>query len=149
MNNKISGFSVTLESRIGEALACIDRSARISIALILDAEGRLINTISDGDIRRGILAGFQLSDSVASLLPIKARTPRATAVTAPLGTPPADLLALMQEESVRQVPLLGPEGCVEDVALLNDLLPQQIPALRAMVMAGGRGTRLLPLTESV
>lgn len=149
MGRDISSFSVSLDSQIGEALACIDRSARISIALILDADARLINTISDGDIRRGILAGLQLSDPVSTLLPIKARTPHPIPVTATVGTSGVELLALMQKESVRQVPLLGPGGRVEDIALLSDLLPEQIPALRAMVMAGGRGMRLLPLTESI
>jgi len=149
MSRDISSFSVSLQNQIGEALACIDRSARISIALVFDADARLINTISDGDIRRGILAGLQLSDPVSTLLPIKARTPHPVPVTAPAGTPSLDLLELMQRESVRQVPLLDPHGRVQDIALLSDLLPERLPALRAMVMAGGRGSRLLPLTESV
>lgn len=149
MARDISQFSINLESSIGEALACIDRSARISIALILDASGALVNTVSDGDIRRGILAGLQLSDPVSKLLPIKARTPRPIPVTAPAGTLDVDLLKLMQKESVRQVPLLDPDGRVVDIAILSDLLPQQIPVLRAMVMAGGRGSRLMPLTEAM
>ena len=53
----VTQLFVSLTSRISDAIAAIDRSGRLSIALVVDEDGRLINTISDGDVRRGILAG--------------------------------------------------------------------------------------------
>ena len=46
-------------------------------------------------------------------------------------------------------PLLDPDGCVCDLAVMDDLLPEAELPLHAMIMAGGRGMRLLPLTETV
>lgn len=135
-------------SSIREAIACIDRSGRISLALVVDADGRLLNTLSDGDVRRGLLAGLRLDDPLEALLAIKARTPHPHAVTAPAGIDPATLLELMKARAVRQIPLLADDGRVVDIVTLGDLLPEEPQALQAVVMAGGFGTRLRPLTEN-
>jgi dTDP-glucose pyrophosphorylase len=141
-------FCLQSHESIREAIACIDRSGLISVALLVDDEARLLNTITDGDVRRGILAGLSFDDPVEALLPIKAKTPHPNALTAPVGTAISTLLGLMQYNGVRQLPLLDPEGRVVDVATLRELLPQSKPLPQAIIMAGGRGTRLLPLTES-
>ncbi len=145
----ISAISLPRSATIGEAIACIDRSGRASLALIVDAEQRLINTLTDGDVRRGILAGYALGDSIEGLLDIKTRMPHAVPVTAAAGTSGRDLLALMQGANVRQVPLLDNNRRVVDVALLRDLLPQTLAAVEAIVMAGGEGLRLRPLTDQL
>jgi dTDP-glucose pyrophosphorylase/CBS domain-containing protein len=145
----VSEFSIRLSTTIQEAITCIDRSARISIALVLDDDGRLLDTITDGDIRRGLLAGIGLDQPVSKLLPIKARTPHAVPVTAPVGTDPGELLRLMQERAVRQVPMFAEDGKIVDIVILADLLPQPKPGLHAVVMAGGLGMRLRPLTDDL
>lgn len=142
----ITEFSVRLDTLIQDAIVSIDRSRQISIALILDEEGHLINTVTDGDIRRGILAGIRLDEPISKLLPLKALTPRPNAVTAPTNTPVAELLDLMYTHHVRQIPLLDEQGKVVDIVALADLLPQQ-GQLKAVVMAGGIGARLRPLTD--
>jgi dTDP-glucose pyrophosphorylase len=136
-----------VSSPISDVIACIDRSGRISLALIVDQNRRLLNTISDGDVRRGLLAGCTLSDPVEKLLDRKSQTPHPAPVTAPAGTGDATLLRIMQDCGVRQLPLLDAEGSVVDIVILSDFLPQVVKPIRAMVMAGGQGMRLRPLTE--
>lgn len=145
----VSDFQVRPDSPISEVVACIDRSGRISIALVVDGNSRLINTLSDGDVRRGLLAGFNLSDSASKLLEIKARTPHPFPVTAPLDASEQDLLLTMQTRAVRQIPLVDETGRPKGIVILSDLLPQVTRGLQAVIMAGGRGTRLRPLTEDL
>jgi dTDP-glucose pyrophosphorylase len=129
-------------------MACIDRNAK-GIALVVDEDRHLIDTVSDGDIRRAILAGTSLETPVSELLAHKVPLPHAEPITAPLGCPQADLLRTMQESSVRQIPLIDPEGRVADLVTLNELLPKQSLPVQAVIMAGGFGNRLRPLTEDL
>src|SRR4051812_34522708 len=149
MARTVSEIFIKATSTVAEAIACIDRSGRVSLALVIDDEGRLLNTITDGDVRRGLLAGVELTDTVSALLPIKARTPHPAPVTAPAGIDSGELLKMMQQLAVRQIPLVDEAGRVVSIVILADLLPQAPRSLRAMVMAGGQGMRLRPLTDDL
>lgn len=149
MASKVPGILVTAETPVSEVIACIDRSGRMSIALVVDAAGRLVNTLSDGDVRRGLLSGVSMGDPAKKLLAIKTRTPNPVPVTAPVGTLERDLLIKMQKHSVRQIPLVDEDGVPRDVVILSDLLPQVTRGLQAVIMAGGFGMRLRPLTETL
>ena len=138
---------LTTSATIRDAMKCIDRSGVISLALLVDEQGRLLSVLTDGDIRRGILHRLDLGAPVVDLLPIKALMPNAKAVTAPVGTDHPTLLKIMQEKGVRQLPLVDSEDKVVDIVLLRDLLPEVTSGLQAVVMAGGFGKRLSPLTE--
>lgn len=145
---ELQRFFIRPDTPIHEAIACIDRSGRFSVALLVDDQERLLNTLTDGDIRRGILAGLSLETPVKELLPIKAKTPHPTALTAPIGTNKSTLLHLMQTLGIRQVPLVDSERKVGDIIALRDLLNQNSIPLEAVIMAGGKGTRLRPLTQN-
>jgi len=140
---------ITINSPLREVIRTIDGSGRMSIALLVDEERRLLAVITDGDVRRGLLAGFALETPVRELLAIKALEPNPQAVTAPVRTNPPELLRIMQERHVRQIPLLDEEGRVADIITLNELLPSQSQELRAVIMAGGFGTRMKPLTDDL
>lgn len=144
----VSSLCVGPESSIHQAIACIDRGVR-GIALVVDQEQRLLGTITDGDVRRAILAGINLQTPISELLTRKVNSIYPKPTTAPVGTKPDALLQLMQERSIRQVPLLDEEGRVVTLVALEDLLPKQVLPLQAVVMAGGFGTRLRPLTEEI
>lgn len=140
-------FCIAPQTSIREAIAVIDRNLR-GIALVADGERHLLGTITDGDIRRAILDGVSLELPVTELLK---RKPAAYArpLSAPADTDRVELLRIMQEKAIRQLPLLDAEGRVVDLVLLSDLLPETLLPLRAVVMAGGYGKRLRPLTEDL
>lgn len=144
----IEKLFVRPDDPIREVIACIDRNVK-GIALVVDAERHLLGTITDGDIRRAILAGLSLDLPVTELLARKATSPYPRPVTAPASTSHESLLELMQTRSVRQIPLLDDDGCVVDLMTLDELAPPRVLPLQAVIMAGGPGTRLRPLTEQL
>jgi dTDP-glucose pyrophosphorylase len=119
---------------------------RRNIALVVDADNRMRGTITDGDIRRALLAETSLDASVRLLLEIKGGPP---AITAEVGRSHTQLIELMTQHSVRQLPLLDDDGRVVDLVTLDDLVPDHRLPLQAVIMAGGNGTRLRPLTEEL
>lgn len=148
MISDFSNLCITPDNSIRRAVACIDRNEK-GIVLITDQERRLLGTITDGDIRRAILAGQGLDAPVSELLARKVSSPYPQPVTAPVGTERAVLLQLMQECDVRQVPLLDADDRVAGLITLDELLPDKVLPLQAVIMAGGSGTRLRPLTEDL
>lgn len=128
---------------IRDAIAAIDAGG-IEIALLVDDQRKLLGTVSDGDVRRALLRGVTLDapvEEVANPGPI----------TAPVATLRPELVSLMTEKWVEQIPLIE-DGRVVDVAHLHDLVdPSHSGATDplAVIMAGGQGTRLRPLTEEI
>lgn len=144
----LSDICVSPDISIREAVHCIDRNQH-GIVLVTDGERHLLGTITDGDVRRAMLAGRSLEAPVSELLARKADSPYPKPVTALVGTEVAALLQLMQERWIRQVPLVDDEGRVVDLVTWYDLLPDQPLPLQAVIMAGGQGMRLRPLTEDL
>jgi dTDP-glucose pyrophosphorylase/CBS domain-containing protein len=139
-------FFVELDTTVQEVLFRIDRN-RQGIALVADSKRRLIDTLTDGDLRRAILARISLSAPVSELL--KRKNGKGSPLTARVGTDALELLRLMNEHGVRHIPLLDSGRRVVDIALLTGLVKVQESNLRGVVMAGGLGTRLRPLTEAL
>ena len=148
MITDLSMLCVRPDSSIREAITCIDRN-KCGIALVVDESHRLLDTISDGDVRRAMLAGVNVDAPVSSLQSRRAKSPYTAPVTAPVGTEPAALLRLMQERVLRQIPLLDRAQRVVGLVTLRDLLPSKDLPLQAVVMVGGYGSRLRPLTEDL
>jgi len=89
-------------------------AGRLGILLLTEEDGRLLRTLTDGDLRRLLLTGVSL-DTHDFTLPDK------PPITAPVGTADADLLALMQLHEVNHIPLLDADGIPAALALLRDL----------------------------
>lgn len=133
---------VTPGQTIREALLKIDASGA-QLALVVDEHYRLQGTVSDGDIRRGLLKGLTLSDCVEKCM---CREPH----TARVGDCPEAILATMRREKLHQIPIVDEHRRIVGVEVLDDYLA--LPATRqnwVVLMAGGLGTRLGDLTKNI
>ncbi len=140
-------FCVTPATPIRQVIACIDQAGE-GLALVVEEGRRLLATVTDGDIRRALMAGSDLNAPIERLLHGGVGPGRVQPITAPLGTSPVKLLRLMGEHMIRHVPLLDDAGNLAGLALLSRFVHQRDLPLRAVIMAGGLGTRLRPLTET-
>jgi dTDP-glucose pyrophosphorylase len=113
--------------------------ANMEIILVVAEQGALLGTITDGDIRRGILAGI---DSTQPVSMIMNRTP----TTVPLGTPYHEMLEIMRRRSIRHLPVVDNENRPVRLERMENLL-DRLTGQGAVVMAGGMGMRLRPLTN--
>lgn len=121
-----------------EAIAKID-AASTKLALVVDSDRRLLGTLSDGDVRRGMLAGMKLSDPVARYM---FRTP----TTVLQGEPRDAILSKMRQFVLHQIPVLDHDGRVVDLKTIDDYLTVPARENWVVIMAGGLGTRLKELT---
>ena len=131
-----------------EAIAQIEVS-RIGIVLVVDPEFRLLGTVTDGDLRRIILAGISLDEPISVLLARKTESPFAKPVAAPVGAGRTIFIELLNQHSIRHLPLVDHEQRVVALVTMDEFAPEPEPPMQAVIMAGGMGTRLRPLTEKL
>jgi dTDP-glucose pyrophosphorylase len=132
-------FIIRPEDSIREAMRVINDNWR-ELALVTDGELRLAGVITDGDIRRGLLAGLTLEAPASSVM-----TRRYVSVTP--GADRAAILDLMKARSIRHVPVLDTECRLVGIHFLEALIGSAEKPNAAVIMAGGEGRRLRPLTD--
>jgi dTDP-glucose pyrophosphorylase len=137
---------VTVDVSIWETIEAINRGS-VGIALVVDDERKLLGTLTDGDIRRALLAEIDLSDTVTELLKNKADLNSPSPITAPSEMNQGDVRRLMKQNDIRHMPMLDEDGCVVDLVVMDYPEPGEKLPVTAVIMAGGYGMRLRPLTE--
>ena len=124
---------------VREALERITKTGK-GVALVIDGERRLLGIATDGDLRKAILRGVALDAPVDGAM-------NKAPLVAPAGVSAVAALALMRSRSIRQLPVVDDGRRVVDVLFFDRLLePPPLPNA-AVIMAGGRGSRLSPLTD--
>jgi len=132
---------ISPDAVLRDAVETIDRGAA-KIAVVVDARRRLVGTVTDGDVRRALLGGASFATPVREVMN---RHPRHAVV----GEEPAELLARMTRERVRHLPIVDPAGVLVGLETLDRLRSEAPRDNPVILMAGGEGRRLRPLTEDV
>lgn len=126
-------------STIRETLKVIDSGAK-KIALVADANKKLIGTITDGDIRRAILAGADLDATVDKFY-------NSNPIACGINDSKEKILQVAAAKKIFQIPVIDGDGIIVGVAEVAELLQSPCRENRVVLMAGGLGARLSPLTD--
>lgn len=136
----IEKIKLTIDSTIKEALQIIDLGA-VKFAIVVDKQDKLIGTLTDGDIRRAFLDGKTLDDKIET---IYFKEPTVVNVN----NTKEEVINLCTSKKIYQIPVLDNEGRVVSIDLLDELLKPEVHANKVVLMVGGLGTRLRPLTDN-
>lgn len=136
MQNK---YIISDNSSILDALKAIDGTKHKSQTLfVVDASYKMVGTLTDGDIRRGLIGGFGLDAKISDVM-------HRSFKFVVQGDDNASTLRELRDKQLFFVPLLDKEGHIVDIFNLFDY-KNHLP-IDAVLMAGGKGERLRPLTE--
>jgi len=138
---QIDRLTIRVGATIREAMEAIQAGA-VEICLVVDDDRRLVGVVTDGDVRRALLAGRSLGSPVDACLNAQFH-----AVGEDVGR--AEALDLMLARAFTQVPIVDREGRLVGLHLLREVVGPNIRPNRALIMAGGQGVRLRPITEHV
>lgn len=136
---KVDKVCVQQNCSIREALTVIDQGI-MQIALVV-SNGKLIGAITDGDMRRAFLKGYTLDDPITEIInrfPVKGN----------INDSREDILQLSLAKGVKQVPIVDDGGILIGIEIIDDYLRITERPNKVILMAGGLGTRLRPLTEN-
>lgn len=148
-NEELGNISLQVSATIQNAIELIQKSG--SIACVLVFENKIFkNIITDGDIRRALLAGIGLDMSLQAVLDVKSQTSRNLPITVNQNESYETRKALFEKHSLRQLVLMDDEQ--NPVAVIDHKSMNYHPhflkkGFSALIMAGGFGTRLRPYTE--
>ena len=134
------GSMLAIDSTIQQAILKLNEFA-IRIVLVVNDAGELQGTISDGDIRRGLLKGLDLNSSIASVV-------RQNALVVPPEVGRETVVQLMLANNIQQLPIVDQNHRVVGLHLWNEINAPLVRPNLMIIMAGGQGMRLRPHTET-
>lgn len=132
---------VSPEATLKETIQVIDSGA-LKIALVVEEGNRLLGTVSDGDIRRGILRGCSLEADARQVMNVNPTLARQNEGK-------DKILSLMRQKQVYQIPVVDADGAVVGLEVLERILEVPKHDNWVVLMAGGLGTRLKPFTDDI
>lgn len=133
--------SVLLESStIKEAIESLNASSS-QIVLVVSKEGIFQGTVTDGDIRRGLLRGLDLSSNIVDII-------HRQALVAPVTIQRDAVIELMLANNIKQIPLIDDKQKLVGLHIWDKIAVPSIRNNTIVIMAGGMGKRLLPHTEN-
>ena len=135
INDIIIGSNFLLK----DVLKIIDKSSK-QIGLVLDENKKLLGTISDGDIRRALLSNISLDDTIENVY-FKKPT------VANINDSKEEIINLCKIKKIHQIPIVDNDNVIVGLEVLDELIGTSVKQNKAVLMVGGLGMRLRPLTD--
>ena len=132
---------IALNATLADAIRVINES-RYQICLVTDTDEKLAGTITDGDVRRALLQSASMTALASDVM-----NAQPFSVTPDIHQ--SNVLALCREKMLRQIPIVDINGQIIGLHHIDEFSsPTQTQENWVVLMAGGTGTRLRPLTEN-
>lgn len=131
---------LSADATIQQAIRNLDQVA-IKIVLVVNEAGELEGTISDGDIRRGLLKGLDINSPIASII-------HHNALVVPPEMGRGMVMQLMVANKIQQIPVVNERRHIVGLHLWDEITTPTVRPNLMVIMAGGMGTRLRPHTEN-
>jgi len=129
------------DATILEAIKKINENSQ-QLICIIDHDGKLLGMASDGDIRRALANGSDLDSKLRDCMNINPMTMH-------IGSNPQDIQSLMLKHKVGQVPLVDDKSILINIVTQQSIVEDARHENWVILMAGGKGTRLRPLTNDL
>lgn len=126
---------------IAQAIQRLD-DASLRVVIIVDADRKVVGTVTDGDVRRALINQVSMEDQVATIMN---RSP----VTVNSKCSRSEMLEIMRRKDILQVPIINCLGVIVGLETIYDLSGSDDLPNPVVLMAGGFGKRLQPLTNSI
>ncbi len=126
-----------------QAMEVLEKT-QAKIVLVVDAQKKLVGSVVDGDMRRAFLRGRTLQTPISEVM-------HKSPTVLPVTSSRQQILEAMHKLEVKQIPLISPDGTIAGIAvhdMLMGLVHQDRPN-RVVIMAGGKGKRLMPITSDM
>jgi dTDP-glucose pyrophosphorylase len=146
----LKNIAIGLNDSIQSIIFCIEQSGDVGCALLYGDSGEFINLFTDGDVRRAFLCGLGLKSQAHEVLKVKSRCNRVGPIVASIYSSHEERIELFKKFNLRQLVLMNGANPTVIISSENiDWRPHYIGQnFSALIMAGGFGTRLMPLTTN-
>ena len=141
MIKNLTDLTVRPDASLLDTIAAISKGTK-QIALVIDDAGVLLGTVTDGDVRRGLLRGLDMKALVTEVM-----NPNPT--TAAVGDDAQTVMVEQLARMIHSVPVIDASGKVVGLFTDADLVTPDEISTPVVLMAGGKGVRLYPLTKDV
>ena len=135
----VNDIKLSINSTIKDALQMINNGG-LQVAIVADENDNLVGTVTDGDIRRGLLNGLDLKSSVSLVVH---KSPSVASV----GDTKESILKIARAKKLHKIPLVDELGKLVGTEDIEDIIKPVSKTNRVILMVGGLGTRLRPLTQ--
>ncbi|MBN2452639.1 MAG: CBS domain-containing protein [Candidatus Omnitrophica bacterium] len=145
---KLQSILVSADMSIKEAMQKLDYTAE-RILFVVEEGNKLVGTVTDGDIRRGIIHGCAFKDGISKLM-----RRDFVKVDSDMDNLMYHVKEIMFNDKLEQIPIVNRDGVIEDMIRWIDIFDKDVVPLQAalksnpvVIMAGGKGLRLDPFTK--
>ena len=131
---------ININNKINFAIKKLE-FAEVQILMVINNRKKFVGTITDGDVRRGLIKGINLDDNIDKIVNFNP-------IVVPPGTEINSVKDIMSINSINQLPIIDKKKTIQGLYILKDFIKFKYISSPLVIMAGGKGLRLRPLTKN-